>query len=304
MNVLIIGATKALATEHDREYYQKYVDFFVESAESENLDANIFTTLLEDLIISVGDGSLTIFDTFNDKDVADYDVIFFRGDAFRNNMDAISTIQEFATEHSIPTVNEYKTIRDSSKLYQATRFHALGAPVARTLAVNKAVLQNFETHIKDWSFPCILKARVGAHGNDNYLVHSLDEVVEITTQEPAKQFVMQRFVPNNGDFRILIVGDQTMVIKREAVADSHLNNTSKGGTASETDESELPAEVLQHAHALADAFGMHIAGVDAIQDKVTGDYFFLEINAQPQLMSGAFIEKKIAMVGKLLKGLK
>jgi len=41
---------------------------------------------------------------------------------------------------------------------------------------------------------------------------------------------------------------------------------------------------------------MTISGVDVIVDKNTNKHYFLEVNSQPQLMSGAFVEEKAQLV--------
>jgi glutathione synthase/RimK-type ligase-like ATP-grasp enzyme len=303
MNIFIIGSTQFALTPRDREYYQEYVRFFSKSAQAGGVEAQVFTAQLSDLIVSVGDGTMEAYDTFNQRDLASYDVFFFRGGGFRPLMDVIATITQFAVERGIPSINDYSDIRDSSKLYQATRFHKIGVPVARTIAVNQTTIDHFDK-IKDFTFPAILKARLGAHGNDNYLVKDLDEVRRILAETPTKQFVLQRFVPNEGDFRILIIGDQTMVIGREAVAGSHLNNTSKGGTATEVELDEVSPQIIEQAHIIAKEFGMTIAGVDVLKDKNTGEHFFLEVNSQPQIMTGAFLDKKVQMLGALIAKLR
>lgn len=302
MRVLVIGGTATAPTQKERDYYQKYIEFFTRSAQSSRNDANVYAAMMDDLLIQVGDGVLSIYDTFNKRELSEYDAFFIRGDKLRSYMDVIATINEYAHRHGIKMINDYSNVRDSSKLLQAVRFEMIGIPVAKTLNVNSALFNHID-QVSDWQFPCIMKAKHGSHGNDNYVVHSLEEVRKICLDSADKVFVLQRFVPNDGDYRILIVGDETIVIGRSAQEGTHLNNTSKGGVATEVTIDSMPNEVIEQAKKIAHELKMTIAGVDAIQDKTTGKYFFLEVNAQPQLMSGAFIDKKEQLVGKLLDSL-
>lgn len=298
MKVLIIGGTKGDVTQEVRAYYQKYIDFFKKSASTVSADAIIESTLLDDLIVSVGDDAFTIYDTHNKRELSEFDVLFLRGDGFRSYMDMIGAINEYAHLHGKTIINDYSNVRDSSKLLQAVHFHKIGVPVARTIFVTSGVLNNEDR--LSWSFPCIMKATHGSHGNDNYVVNSMDEVRAVLERQADKRFVLQRFVPNNGDYRILIIGDEVLVIGRLAAEGSHLNNTSKGGGATLIDRAELPEVVIENAKRIMQHFGMTIGGVDALADKGTNEFFFLEVNAQPQLMSGAFVEEKAALMGKLL----
>jgi formate-dependent phosphoribosylglycinamide formyltransferase (GAR transformylase) len=67
--------------------------------------------------------------------------------------------------------------------------------MAKSVYVNRSILENgYEVGIE---FPCVMKAVFGAHGNDNYLVNSLEEVRRIA-QASALRFVLQRMIPNDG----------------------------------------------------------------------------------------------------------
>jgi len=297
MKLLIIGEMSNASIERKREYYQQYVDFFTSSAQTVNDDTVVEACLFDDLVIAVGDGTFTIHNSHNGRDLSEYDVFFMRGDKFRTYMDTVATINEYGNLHGIKTINDYSHVRDSSKLLQAVRFERLGIPVARTLLVTSALFHNLPA---DWEFPCIMKATHGSHGNDNHLVHSIEEAKNIAESTPDKRYVLQRFVPNDGDYRILVIGDEVMVISRTAIEGSHLNNTSKGGSAMIIDTAELPSEIIADAKKLMSDLNMTIAGVDVLIDNQTGEYYFLEVNAQPQLMSGAVVPEKMIMMGKLL----
>lgn len=300
MSILIIGKAKVKPDETVRDYYQKYVDFFDKSAKTASVEASIGTSLFDDLIITVGDGEFSIYDTKNDCDINSYQAIFIRGDALRDNMDVVAAINEYANIHNIPVINDYSNVRDSSKLLQAVNFHKLSVPVAKTLLVNDAALTKADLN---WLFPCVMKAIHGSHGNDNHMVRDMDEVRSILAKTPGKKFVLQRFVPNDCDYRILVIGNDTLVIRRSAVGDSHLNNTSQGGQAELVDNDVIPEGIMRDVKKITDYYGMTIAGIDVFSDKNTSEFFFLEVNSQPQLMTGAFLDKKEELVGKLLKEL-
>jgi glutathione synthase/RimK-type ligase-like ATP-grasp enzyme len=112
------------------------------------------------------------------------------------------------------------------------------------------------------------------------------------------EMLAQRYHPNDGDYRVLIMdGREPLVIKRTAAGGSHLNNTSQGGSA-ELDE--LPVGLLEQSKSLAKELKMTVAGVDILRDKQTGEMLFLEVNSQPQLLTGAFVDKKKKLFGDLL----
>lgn len=294
--ILLIGNDR---TEDDtHQYHEDYVAFFGRSFEQVNTDVEIQWTLLQDLYIEVGDGDFRVVDTKDGRDIGDYDLILLRGEGFRAQFDVLKAVSEYAKNSDTPIINDYSGFRDSSKLGQAVSFHLAELPVAKSVYVNRAVLEG--KHAIAIDFPCVMKAVFGAHGNDNYVVHSLEEVRRIT-QDSSLRFVLQRMIPNDGDYRILVSGDQeVLVIERKAIEGSHLNNTSQGGSARLMPEDALPAGMVTDARRIACQLDMTIAGVDALVDKYTGEYYFLEVNSQPQLMSGAYVEEKERLIGASL----
>ena len=300
MHILLIG-NKETAPDTD-DYYSQYASFFQSALDMENSGAHeISYALIEELYIQVGDSDFIIRDTKHNKDLASYDAVLIRAKGLRNYFDVVKTISIYARQKALPVINDYSGFRDSSKLAQAVQFFVLDIPVATTVYVNRAVL--YGAHELPFTFPCIMKATFGAHGNDNYLVGSIEEARNIAAKDPKIQFVLQRFVPNDGDFRILLAGNEVLIIKRLAQGESHLNNTSQGGSASLIDLDTVPTHVITDSRKIAAELGMTIAGVDVLADKNTGEFFFLEVNSQPQLMSGAFVSEKITTVGRYFAAL-
>jgi len=295
MNILLIGSKQT--SGNIPKYYNDYIDFFRKGSLHAKSSVGFSWTLFDDLFISVGDGDFRIIDTKSGHLLEHFDLILIRGKAFRHFFDVVRSVSRYAELKNIPVVNNYSGFRDSSKLAQAVQFFETGLPVANTVYVSKAVLE--DKNELPFGFPCIMKAVFGAHGNDNYLVKSMDEVRNISEKSDLR-FVLQRFVPNDNDFRILIMGSDAITISRKAINGSHLNNTSMGGEAYLVANESLPKGLIQDSIKIARYLDMTIAGVDALIDKETGEYFFLEVNSQPQLMSGAFIEEKEKLFGRYL----
>lgn len=298
MNILLIGNKETSGTPE--QYYGDYAAFFDKALSYSTKGGGIKFTLIDDLIIAVGDDTFSIYDSRHACDIADYDLILIRGKGFRNMFDTVKTISSYGTHKNVPVINNYTGFRDSSKLMQAVQFFELGLPVACTVLVTPAVLTGKAP--LPFGFPCIMKAAYGAHGNDNYLVNSMLEASEIAAKSAGKRFVLQRFVPNDNDYRVLIIGGEVLVIGRSAANGSHLNNTSQGGSAVLAN-GEVPDEVITQSRKIMEHLDMTIAGVDLLADKNTGKFYFLEVNSQPQLMSGAFIDEKAQALGKFFNSL-
>lgn len=296
MKILIIGSR--FGSKEPESYYGQYVQFFDTAAGAVSTERHVSHAFFDDLIISVGDQGFSIANTRDDSNLASYDLIILRGTGFRRAFDVIKTISVYARLHSVKIINDYHAFRDSSKLTQAVQFFEHDIPVAQTVYVTNAVLTATNLPIE---FPCIMKATFGAHGKDNHVVRSMGEVRKIATETPEKVFVLQTFVPNDRDYRVLIIGAETLIIERRASEGSHLNNTSQGGSATLVSPEVLPEGALNDAHRIVDALDMTIAGVDILCHAETGAYYFLEVNSQPQLMTGAFVAEKQQAITRYLK---
>jgi glutathione synthase/RimK-type ligase-like ATP-grasp enzyme len=300
MKILLIG-TREAAPDTDR-YYGRYADFFYGVLRGINDDkAEVGTTLVDDLFVSVGDGSFVVVDTKSGQDLNAFDAIFIRGVGLKNYADVMKVVSMYAHLHDVPITNDYSDVKDTSKLSQAATFFTAGLPSAQCVYASKSVLEG--KHALPFLFPCIMKASFGAHGNDNHVIHSLEEAREIAANRPGVSFILQRFVPNDGDFRILVAGRRELVIHRKASGDTHLNNTSQGGTGQLVEASSLPAQIIEQSHKIAGLMHMSLAGVDVLADKNTGEFYFLEVNSQPQLMSGVYIDEKVRLMGHFLESL-
>jgi glutathione synthase/RimK-type ligase-like ATP-grasp enzyme len=113
--------------------------------------------------------------------------------------------------------------------------------------------------------------------------------------------LIQDFVPNDGDYRVLVMGGEVkLVIHRKSNDDGHLNNTSKGGSANIIDIKDVPQVVLDESIKISELLKREITGVDMIQHKDTGEFFMLEVNNMPQLSTGSFVEEKAQVLSDFL----
>jgi len=292
MKILLLG-TRGVAEDSDA-YYRQYLDFFKTASSQSQTAVDVVHALIDDLFIAVGDGTFTIRDIRNDADLSEYAAVLIRGH-IHEHIDSVKTVSMYLKLYNIPSINDYSMFRTASKLIQAVHFHIYGLPVAQTVFVTPAVIANLDK--LPFGYPCIMKATNGSHGNYNYKLNGPEDVVRVMTEDGDKHtFVLQRFMPNDCDFRVLVAGDELLIIKRSAAGDSHLNNTSQGGDAELVDPSTLPAEIIEQSRLIVKKINMSVAGVDVLYDQSTQNYSFLEVNSQPQLMTGAFIEEKAKLM--------
>ncbi len=118
-----------------------------------------------------------------------------------------------------------------------------------------------------FSFPVILKGSGGDRGTRVFKANSIEELEKLVRDlrksetEEGKRYMLQEYIENDGDFRVLVLGEKVLgVMKRARTAKNEFrNNYSAGGTVEVAD---LPEEIKELAVKAAKVCGLAVAGVD------------------------------------------
>lgn len=258
----------------------------------------------DDLIHELGSEGAKIYDTVSGIDIADFDMVYHRrwGDCPEVGMSA----GMYLRKKGVQQVDD-EILREGAmnKLTQCWRFWEHELPFPKTVYVPAGHVQEWtrENLAKTFELPCIMKSTNGTRGNDNYLVRSSEEAVQIINDSPDIDYLFQEMIPNSGDYRVLVCDDSIrLVIHRSAVAGSHKNNTSLGATATLTDVSELSEDLQAASIAAAKAFKRNIAGVDAVLDsRDPSKFYFFEVNRSPQIEASSYSKEKVAALHAYFK---
>lgn len=136
-------------------------------------------------------------------------------------------------------------------------------------------------------FPVIAKLPVSSRGAGVYLLKSAEEAGNLPGS--VHDYVYQSFIPNNGDYRIFMVGGVPLgVMKRVAKAGEHRNNLAQGGTGEVVTDAHDHAMACKLAARVATLFELQICGVDLIRHLETGEWYFMEVNTVPQWANNGF----------------
>lgn len=249
------------------------------------------------------DGDATkIVDSHQGFDVADFDLVVFR--TIGKRLEEAIAVAAYCRKHGITYIDEYIPAIGNAKLGCAFTRWEQGLPVPKTVY---GPLDGMLEYAETIGFPAVLKADAGKKGRDNYLVRTPDDIRKYRAAKDAPAFVLQNFIPNDGDLRLVVMNGQVrLVLKRIAAGGSHLNNTSQGGSVELVPVESLPKPVIDLALKATKLEKLSIAGVDLIQDKYSGDYFILEVNRAPQIATGGLADLKTKayaeMLGEIIKG--
>ncbi len=267
-----------------------------------DIDADIDIALLEDMTYSIIDNVPRIV-TDQGVDVVEYDLVYIKNwRAVETSATALTIYLESSQRKVI--CSELKHFRATDKIAEAFLLAANKVPYPDTLFTiqsNKLPIAMKESEV--FKYPLVVKAVNGSAGEDNYLARTSEEFESILAENPTLQFMVQNMIENDGDHRILVLGyEPKLSFKRSRVDDStHLNNTSQGASAILTNLNEYGQEILDDCVKASRLVRREIAGVDVLIDSRNGRHVVLEVNASPQLSTGAFLEEKRTIVNEFFK---
>jgi len=255
--------------------------------------------------LRMGPGKLEAFIVSDGRTLDTFSRVYFKS-YFRYHEQA-AAIGETLAEYGVPYVgNELHEYIPAYKLSQMARLVRAGLSVPESVYLPRgAYADYFDKLCAELGLPFIFKAIDGSTGNFNYLIRTKAALEEALAPNPERHFVAQRFIPNEADLRVLIVGGKIRLIieRRRTDPNTHLNNTSKGAKARLVPVSELDASLSEVALCAVRTMKRDVGGVDLMLEQGTERPYILEVNASPQVGSGAFTAEKLDVFADYFKEL-
>lgn len=299
-NVLVFYSFK----KHKTGHYDALFTPFVERGSKYGLQFSQGS--LKDIHIIIKDNQLQVIESMTGKDLKSFEAVHF-------NMWDMAPQQALAAalylqKLGIPTSNEEPLgILAATKVGEIARMADHGVALPNTfISSNRETLKVFKANPL-FDYPFIAKAAYTFGGKMNYLVKNYQELEEALLAHPDQIFVLQEFIPNNFDYRVLVMGGKIrLVMKRERDTNSktHLNNTSQGAAAEIVPVSSLSKAMQRDALKAAElTLRSGFSGVDLIINSVTGQHYILEVNNPPAIQVGLNIDEKMSVMMDYLKEL-
>lgn len=259
-----------------------------------------FDTEKREILIRPNLSGETKIQQFNDyKKVDDYDVLFFRttGKHWEEVDLIINSIKRDDVVIVDPLIKDGKPSM-ACKAWQMLALKKAGIEVPKTvygslwflyeMMKNPPSLRDTSLDREAFNFPIIIKGSGGDRGTRVFKADNLEELENLVRDlrksetEGGKRYMLQEFIPNDGDFRVLVLGEKVLgVMKRSSQSeDEFKNNYSAGG---KVEVADLPEEIKQLAIKAANVCGLAVAGVDvAFRDNDFKKPVIWEVNKGPQ----------------------
>ena len=220
------------------------------------------------------------------KKADDYDVLFFRTTG--KHWEEVDLIINSITRDDVVVIDplvRYGKPDMACKAWQMLMLEKAGIEVPKTIYGSLWYLYEKS---KDLVFPLIIKGSGGDRGTRVFKVDNLVEMEKLVRDlrksetDEGKRYMLQEYIPNDGDFRVLVLGEKVLgVMKRSSQSVAEFkNNYSAGG---KVEVAELPEEIKQLALKAAKVCGLAVAGVDvAFRDNDLKKPIIWEVNKGPQ----------------------
>ena len=280
------------------------VEVLTKKVQSMMKDTIVERTTYDDMIFSITNGAPSIKIASNNTDLSEYDIVHFKTSIQR---DITAAFARYASRRGVkvldPIVQSFPT---TSKLYEYSIIADHDVLVPDSVFVTpKRLTSSYDLFKRLLGLPFVLKGIHSSRGEVNDVVRSKKDFDRISNfaLTNTQYLIGQRFVPNDGDYRVLTMGKQIkLVIHRSRIDDTtHLNNTTTGGVARLADPNELPSKVQIKCVEMAHLMGRDIAGVDMVQDKYSKQWYCFEVNDGPQIATGVFKEEKQRALAEYLE---
>jgi ribosomal protein S6--L-glutamate ligase len=261
-----------------------------------------------DLVLRQSGGSFEIF--YQAKPLSRYRLFYFR--AVGGAVEWANLLVLYAQKKGIPIIDDYLAVWGPIRRLKSISGVILaqeGVAYPKTsLAVNQEKLLK---EVKQFSFPLVLKiSKGGRHGIGTLLCKDRQTLLRIIKGRIEKSaFLVQEYIPNDGDYRLFLIGYQVLGgFKRQKKEEKLMLNRSLG--PSEKIE-RIPAEVGDLAQKAAQVLKVEISAIDLVVDKRSKKPVIIEVNEAPQFRvfqkrTGVDVAQKIVeyLVKKAEAGLK
>ncbi|HOZ80795.1 MAG TPA: hypothetical protein PK370_01080 [Candidatus Woesebacteria bacterium] len=225
------------------------------------------------------------------KSVDEYNVLFFRTTGKHwEEVDLIVNACDKTKTVIVDPIVEWGKPSYACKAYQMLALKETGIDVPKSIYGSLWYLyEQMRTDVgRPYSWPVIIKGSGGDRGTRVFKADNLEELEKLvrdlrkTETDEGKRYMLQEYIPNDGDYRVIVLGDRVLgVMKRSSQSvEEFRNNYSAGG---KVEIADLPDEIKALAVKAAKVCGLAVAGVDvAFRDFDKTKPVIWEVNKGPQ----------------------
>jgi len=248
--------------------------------------SQLFT--FSDLFFEIKTGKVKI--KVKGKDLSTYDLVFVRrAGKYVRFMGAISKYLDYKKVDFVdPAFREIGMSMD--KTSSAIRLAIKKVPIPDSyFFFNESVLNLAPKIIKDLGFPIIAKAILSQRNQQIYILRSIEDFKKLI-KFSKKEFIFQKFIDIDHEYRLLIMGDKVSVLEQKSLRNYNklkVEYMDLTGPSVFLNLNELSSITNKIALKAVKTLGLDVAGVDMAIEKVTGKNYLIEVNKGPGIVPDA-----------------
>ncbi len=276
---------------------EKTVNILQKKLKKENISTDIAS--FEEVELFIQKNNVRAF--IKNKALTDYSLLFFRRVGQQRNLAFI--LSNIAKKNSIPSIDKlYQFTNEPSKLKQTAALALDGVSVPRTYYTFDYTKKSITAAEKFLGLPMVIKISQSKKGLGVYLARNKKEALALIKKNPSEEIIIQEFIPNTFDYRVLVLGNTLgCVIKRERPdkKNEFRNNVYLGASEEFLELSEVGSNIKKEALRAAKIANIQVAGVDVVVSPKKIPYVF-EVNRSPAFTFDEKISNELSTVAQYL----
>lgn len=246
----------------------------------------------------------TVRITVAGKPIEHYSTIFPR--KVGRNEGLAFILANHAKRHGTHFIDQFYEHADSRiKLVQMYLFATHGLSIPKTYYSAVYSDAHMENALAFLSFPMIVKQCRTSKGAGVFLAQTREALREkidsLLAASPNQEILLQEFIPNTFEYRILVTGDRIGASEKKirTDADEFRNNVHLGAREEFMPTAETPLPVQEAALLAARIASVQVAGVDVVETE-SGVPIIFEVNSCPAFTLDESISPEIGSLSNYL----
>lgn len=273
-----------------------------------NSNSRVVLAEFSDLFFEIKDGNCNV--SVEGVDLREFGLVYFRrvGHEFLSTAGTLALCLDKLGIKYIDS--KFKDIGPSGDKFTAlTKMMLAGITVPQTVYC-------WRTHISDYAAeilerlgsPIIAKDYATQRNSQIFILREIKDFEKLKserTKDREGQFLFQKFIEFEAEYRLLVLGDRVAVVHTKAPRDYGdfrvVDNTPSDNYVF-IDPQKISPELKKIAVAAAQVLGVEVAGVDACIEKKTGKNYVLEVNRGPGFLHDPTKSPELPELAKFLAG--
>jgi hypothetical protein len=193
---------------------------------------------------------------------------------------------------------------DEDKFTNQTRLAIAGLPVVPSFFCWYEKIGEYKKHIiQRFGLPLVAKSLGSHRGLGVFLLRKEEDFNLLNKGDKKEQFLFQKYLPNDEEYRLLVLKDRVAVAERKIRTDPNefRSNVALGAREEFFNVSDLSNDLKSMAVLAAKTLKIQTGGVDILVEKSSGKEWLLEVNRGPGLTYNTKVSPEISELAKFFQ---